>query len=503
MFFPFTRTRIETLGAVFLLAFSTATQAQKIVTSGQPSAVTILDSTKEQDGLVGPVRRIRTESAKLALDGDKLVEGQRQLLEVTTYGPRGNRLENVSYPSASSPVGKEEYKYDKGNVVQMTLRDDNGTVLSREAYSYEFDRFGNWTKMVTNLLVYEGGVLKQEPVEVTYRKLTYYFDDEIAKLVEPATEKSREAPASSEVTTSGSAPLAAEPPTVTEKSSIPAASFDHHVEPAAELAKSPEPESASAAPAEQQPVKDTSAATAEPESHGIVPAPEPDHSFKDASTPTADSEASKAASLVKASASLEENNSASGLKTPAKVASDGDANSAATLGATPEKKSPESTSDLRALESFKAGRDRMDAGDLKGAIAAFTESIELHPDSVEARLSLGLAYLKLEKNKDAAKAFKELVRRDPDTAEGQYGLGLANFRIGHHKDAADAFKHATLLRPDMAKAHYGLALAYQELGKSEALLEEFRILQTQDPSLARKLAESFPQANLPCSFKCK
>ena len=66
----------------------------------------------------------------------------------------------------------------------MTVRDDRGAILSREAYAYEFDKFGNWTKMVTSLVVFENGELKREPVEVTYRTLTYYFDDNIAKIVD-------------------------------------------------------------------------------------------------------------------------------------------------------------------------------------------------------------------------------------------------------------------------------------------------------------------------------
>ncbi len=66
----------------------------------------------------------------------------------------------------------------------MTVRDDRGAILNREAYSYEFDRLGNWTKMVTSLVVFENGELKREPVEVTYRTVTYYFDDNVAKIVE-------------------------------------------------------------------------------------------------------------------------------------------------------------------------------------------------------------------------------------------------------------------------------------------------------------------------------
>jgi hypothetical protein len=41
--------------------------------------------------------------------------------------------------------------------------------------------------------VFENGQLKREPVEVTYRTVTYYFDDNVAKAVEqPAPEPPRQ-----------------------------------------------------------------------------------------------------------------------------------------------------------------------------------------------------------------------------------------------------------------------------------------------------------------------
>src|ERR1041384_357190 len=170
------------------------THAQDITVPAAVSArtaISVLDSTKEQDGLLGSVRRVKTETAKIELKNGQPVEGPPQLIEVTTYGIKGNRIENTSYPIGGSLVGKEEYKYDeRGNITEMTVRDDKGAILSREAYNYEFDKFGNWTKMVTSLVVFENGQLKREPVEVTYRTLTYYFDDSIAKIVDdPKTRK--------------------------------------------------------------------------------------------------------------------------------------------------------------------------------------------------------------------------------------------------------------------------------------------------------------------------
>ena len=171
---------------VLFLTLGTSVSAQNSVSTGQTrAAVTILDSNKEQDGFAGSVRRVTIQTAKLEVKQGRVVEGPLQLLEITTYGISGNRIDNISYPVADSLVGKEEYKYDnKGHIIEMTLRDNRGSIINREAYDYEFDRFGNWTKMVTSLLVFEAGEVKREAVEVTYRRLTYYFDDSIAKIVD-------------------------------------------------------------------------------------------------------------------------------------------------------------------------------------------------------------------------------------------------------------------------------------------------------------------------------
>ena len=171
-----------------VLTITVRTQAQDISVPAAVStrpAISVLDSTKEQDGLLGSVRRVKTETAKIALKDGRPVEAKPQLVELTTYGIKGNRIENTTYPIAGSLAGKEEYKYDeRGNITEMTVRDDRGAIINREAYTYEFDKFGNWTRMITSLVVFENGELKREPIEVTYRTVTYYFDDTVAKIVD-------------------------------------------------------------------------------------------------------------------------------------------------------------------------------------------------------------------------------------------------------------------------------------------------------------------------------
>ena len=147
------------------------------------------DTDRDRDGLVGPVRRIKTEMAKLSNKVGKVVEGQRVVLEAVAYDIKGTKIENAYYPVPGAALtGKEVYKYDdKGNMVEMTMLNADGSLLSKEVYAYEFDALGNWTKMTTSVAVIEGGKIIYEPTEVTYRTISYYLDEAtLAKMNQPA-----------------------------------------------------------------------------------------------------------------------------------------------------------------------------------------------------------------------------------------------------------------------------------------------------------------------------
>ncbi|HLA12078.1 MAG TPA: TonB family protein [Pyrinomonadaceae bacterium] len=136
------------------------------------------------DRLMGAVRRVRVETAPMMLKDGKWIEGPRRPKALTTYSWHGTRVDVVNYPvEANHHSGREQFVYDaKGNVVEMTVRGADGALLSREVYQYEFDELGNWKKMTRSIAVYENGAVGYEPVDVTYRTITYYFDQRIAKL---------------------------------------------------------------------------------------------------------------------------------------------------------------------------------------------------------------------------------------------------------------------------------------------------------------------------------
>src|ERR1043166_5040433 len=176
--------------ALCLTSLSVTVSAQTNLTAkaGVPTQpVSAVETDRTRDGLVGPVRRVRTEVAKLTSAGGGQQEGKRVVLEMVAYDLKGNKTENQYFPIAGSTLtGKEVYKYDeRGNISEMTLLNADGTLLSKETYKYEYDFAGNWNKMTTAVAVTDGGRISFEPSEITYRSIMYYLDDAMMKMVTP------------------------------------------------------------------------------------------------------------------------------------------------------------------------------------------------------------------------------------------------------------------------------------------------------------------------------
>lgn len=184
--------------AIFSSVCSIAALGQSSLTAratapAKPASAAV-ENDRTRDGLVGPVRRVRTEIVKLSSETGKLAEGKRSVLEVTAYDIKGAKIENQYFPIAGANLtGKEVYKYDdRGNISEMILTNEDGSLLSKEIYKYEFDFVGNWNKMSTSVAVIDAGKMSFEPTELTYRSITYYLDEKMLRMAQPAS-----APASS------------------------------------------------------------------------------------------------------------------------------------------------------------------------------------------------------------------------------------------------------------------------------------------------------------------
>jgi TonB family protein len=121
------------------------------------------------------------------------------MLETAEYDVKGAKTQNQYFPvTGAALTGRETYKYDeKGNISEMTLRNTDGSLLSKEVYKYEFDSIGNWVKMTTAVAVVENQKIVFDPTEVTYRTIFYYLDASMAKMMQPSNNASVPLPPSS------------------------------------------------------------------------------------------------------------------------------------------------------------------------------------------------------------------------------------------------------------------------------------------------------------------
>ena len=182
------------LAALALLAINYGAAAQTSLTAKAngfpPQPVrTVVENDRINDGLVGPVRRVRTEIVKLSNEAGTVTEGKRAVIEVVTYDIKGRKIENQYFPIAGATLtGKEVYKYDEnGNISEMTMFNDDGSLLSKEVYKYEFDFEGNWNRMTTSVVGVDGGKIILEPSEVTYRSIMYYLDQKMTRMIQPVS----------------------------------------------------------------------------------------------------------------------------------------------------------------------------------------------------------------------------------------------------------------------------------------------------------------------------
>jgi protein TonB len=197
MFRMFNRLCLVTLGLVVLSASASAQSGLTAKAGNAPATTPVVETDRSRDGLIGPVRRVRTEVAKLLTADGRQQEGKHQVVELVAYDIKGNKIENQYFPIAGATLtGKEVYKYDeKGNISEMTMLNPDGTLMSKEIYKYEFDFLGNWNKMTTSVAVVDSRGVTFEPTEVTYRSIMYYLDENMVRMVTPGAATTPTGPA--------------------------------------------------------------------------------------------------------------------------------------------------------------------------------------------------------------------------------------------------------------------------------------------------------------------
>jgi Flp pilus assembly protein TadD len=483
-------------------------------------------TTREQDGLNGPVRRVRVETAALLARDGKTVEAPRVLREVTTYDAKGLRIDSVAYPVESNILpGKEQYRYDdKGNIVEMVLRGDDGSILSKEEYEYQFDEFGNWKKMTSLVALYESGKLTYEPVEVTYRMISYYYNGAVDRLAGSQSKASD---------SSGSNPAVRLLPPEQPKAAPTQSSFTKPKTAIKRVgnslsvnskAKNGEiKDTASAAVAQRgslaiqdspigSPIGTTVAAPSDPGNNAIPIKSLPEHkSVKlEEGTPVSNIVTQPGGSSA-AELKPSTNRSTSFYETGLSYLRSGRHAEAVVAFRQAVLQNPND-----AVAYTKLGLAYSGLHQYREAVTVLKMAISINPEAIaaEAYYQLGHAYTSMGKHSDALKAFTQALyvtraqAKDPVGAKGQgfpleqihYSLGLAYHNLARYNEAIKELKQVIEVNPRNAEAYYLLALAYIAIGDQPSAENQQKTLRSLNPALAAKIAEALYSPPVRCSY---
>ena len=481
---------------------------------------------REQDGLKGPVRRIRVETSRILVKGGDFIEGPRMVQGIATYDPTGKKIDAIDFPVAGTSVsGKERYSYDeKGNIVGMVVVGSDGSILSKEAYEYELDQVGNWIRMRTSIAVYENGKVTYEPIEVTYRGISYYYNQAIEKLSAAAAKSKDTKPASSPLAGSKSYPKTTASP-IASRPPLPERATE-------EVKKLSAKASVSLTPTEE--VKELSVKASVPVAPGSSPTNDP---------PFADPRANEVNSTSGATTRPADVKVAEDVRNPAKDLRRAEYSETAPVARAASAEAMTSQYNV-GVSHYKAGRyedaaralqqaieaDPNDANALltlamsysalhkhKEAVVGYKKVAQINASALDASAyyMLGGSYLALDKNSEAISAFKRAlnIRRAEDVGlelntipsvpsleQLNQAMGVAYLNSQRFRDSIKAFKQVVTINPANADAHYALSVAYIANGDRGSAENQHKILRTLNSELAEKVAAALapPTGRMGC-----
>ncbi|NEP55816.1 MAG: DnaJ domain-containing protein [Symploca sp. SIO2G7] len=112
--------------------------------------------------------------------------------------------------------------------------------------------------------------------------------------------------------------------------------------------------------------------------------------------------------------------------------------------------------------------------DYKGAVADYTQAIELNPRFIEAYLKRGEILYKLGDARGTLRDCNQALSLNPNLVQAHYYKGRARYRLGYTQAAIEAYTQAINQEPDHAEAYYHRSLAYKDLEERSQAFQDLQ-----------------------------
>lgn len=144
------------------------------------------------------------------------------------------------------------------------------------------------------------------------------------------------------------------------------------------------------------------------------------------------------------------------------------------------------------------GQGYLEKGDATNAIAAYSQSVKLAPESTDAHLNLANAYLLADNNRAVIEQCQAALALDHNNPAAYYLMGCAHLRLNEAEPAVQAFQQSQKIEPAVDALNFQLGVAQERLGNFEDAIREFETLvqfQPEHPSGHYQLSRLYQRVN--------
>ncbi len=122
---------------------------------------------------------------------------------------------------------------------------------------------------------------------------------------------------------------------------------------------------------------------------------------------------------------------------------------------------------------FQQGIKKAETGDLNGAMANYTQTIQLNPNYTQAYKKRGDVLYNQGYYQEAVEDYTKVIRLNPKDDKAYNHLGNAHSRLQDYKQALEDYTQAIKLNPKYAQAYNGRGNAHFNLGDKQAAIEDY------------------------------
>ncbi len=148
--------------------------------------------------------------------------------------------------------------------------------------------------------------------------------------------------------------------------------------------------------------------------------------------------------------------------------------------------------------SMTLGQGYLEKGDATNAIVAYSQSVKLAPESIDAHLNLANAYLLAGDSRAVIEQCQAALALDDNSAAAYYLMGCAYLRLNEAEPAVQAFQQSQKIEPAVDALNFQLGVAQERLGHVEDAIREFETLvqfQPDHPSGHYQLSRLYQRVN--------